>query len=290
MYHLNDQHKYITTLRYVLSPLLLMSFRNRVIIHREAGRRICTTFSTYHESVEEENLVTMACGLLLELRQDVREKTMLSMLADYQYYGEDNEQQPGGYDSDEEYSNDEEPYYDLDNSKDVIASSFPHARKQSLSGSGSGSGSIINRPSSLSNSGSFSIGRTRTASSTQLQSSGSFQSPYLSYSSAHHPASIYVPFEPRPATNLPMLSRSAMMMSSSMNGSVSSWLPFKKRGQHAVRVFNMPHLLQHLGLKNLSSPSGEDATKKPEEIRTVTVRIQDEAEVIDGTVLCTYLI
>lgn len=281
--------------------------RRPLLSCREAGRRVCTTFSTYHESVEEENLVTMACGLLLELRTDDRDKTLRSRLTNYSDYSDidDSSEQhssSGNDSSDEDEAiNDEESisstgFYGIESiSKDALVTPFlpQPIRKPSISltsTSTTNSSDGVRPAGNVSNSGlTYIDGRGRTVSSQQQGSNSaiSFQSPYLSCSSSHDPSAFFVPFEPRPANSLMMLTRSAMMMSSSLNGSVSAWLPFnRKRMQRAVRTFNMPHLVQHLGLKNISaSVAGEEAAKKLEEARTVTVRMQDEAESLEGTAI-----
>lgn len=282
MYHLNDQHKYITSLRYTYSSPLYMCVRvwcPHSSAHdclkcfgmracREAGRRVCTTFSTYHESVEEENLVTMAMGVLLELRADEREKTLINMLADYEYrYDDSSDMHSSSNNSDDDDENGdsalEQPSYSsLSRSKESIK---PALRRPSIA---------VRSPLSFSLSSLPTLQQPPPLNQHQPQpgtnASPTFHSPYLSYSS-FSPASFFVPLAPRPAY--------VPSAAYARNGSAIGLPASHRKPLLAVRTFNIPQLVSHLGLKNISSPVGDDA-KRPE----ASLCLQDELETADGTV------
>jgi hypothetical protein len=210
----------------------------------------------------------MAMGVLLELRADEREKTLINMLADYEYrYDDSSDMHSSSNNSDDDDENgdsalEQHSYSSLSRSKESIK---PALRRPSIA---------VRSPLSFSLSSLPTLQQQQPLNQHQSQPgtnvSPTFHSPYLSYSS-FSPASFFVPLAPRPAY--------VPSAAYARNGSAIGLPASHRKPLLAVRTFNIPQLVSHLGLKNISSPVGDDA-KRPE----ASLCLQDELETADGTV------
>jgi len=172
---------------------------------REAGRKVCSTLATYHESADEENLASTACGLLLELQSEEPENKLINMLADLQHrYNEGNGRSLS--------------------SRDNRNGQEPRGRRPTL--------------------------KFRANLNTKQATS---------YPPKYDPAPFCIPFNPDPT---PLYSTLA-----------SPDLSNSKPPKNIARVFNIPQLVKHIGLKNI--PAKDDTNES-------SVYLKEENESFNG--------